>query len=232
MLFGNLGHGGGGRLQRTPRSGLKEVGASSKAVRPGVRLHRRSCSSDRLIHRQRQRTRSFIAAFDTRTGKQNWRVDREERRTGRHPSCGRTPADRDRDHGSGQVRSYRSLGPSAVGSARHVDLDDSDAVRRAWDGVCQLGVSGNDHRPVYAIRPGAVRRYLARARADQQRLHRLVPTPCRFSYNPSAIVYGDYYYTLLDRGILLCHDARTGTEVYGRQRGRGQCDLHRVAVGL
>jgi outer membrane protein assembly factor BamB len=32
------------------------------------------------------------------------------------------------------------------------------------------------------------------------------------------LVYGDYYYTLLDRGFLLCHDARTGKQIYGRQR--------------
>lgn len=38
------------------------------------------------------------------------------------------------------------------------------------------------------------------------------------SYNPSPIVYGDYYYTLLDGGFLTCHDAKTGAEVYGRQR--------------
>ena len=38
------------------------------------------------------------------------------------------------------------------------------------------------------------------------------------TYNTSALVYGDYYYTLLDRGLFLCHDARTGEEVYGRQR--------------
>ena len=29
---------------------------------------------------------------------------------------------------------------------------------------------------------------------------------------------GDYFYTLLDRGFLLCHDARTGKQMYGRQR--------------
>ena len=38
------------------------------------------------------------------------------------------------------------------------------------------------------------------------------------SYNPSSLVYGDYHYTLLDRGILMCYDARTGQEVYPRQR--------------
>jgi outer membrane protein assembly factor BamB len=38
------------------------------------------------------------------------------------------------------------------------------------------------------------------------------------TYNTSALVYGDYYYTLLDRGFLLCHDTRTGKQIYGRQR--------------
>ena len=38
------------------------------------------------------------------------------------------------------------------------------------------------------------------------------------SYHPSPLVYGDHYYTLLDRGLMTSHDARTGAEVYGRQR--------------
>ena len=32
--------------------------------------------------------------------------------------------------------------------------------------------------------------------------------PTLGTYQTSALVYGDYYYTLLDRGFLLCHDAR------------------------
>jgi len=31
-------------------------------------------------------------------------------------------------------------------------------------------------------------------------------------------VYGDYYYTLHDRGFFTANDARTGKEIYGRQR--------------
>ena len=37
-------------------------------------------------------------------------------------------------------------------------------------------------------------------------------------YNPTPLLYGDYYYTLLDRGFFTCHDARTGKEIYGKQR--------------
>ena len=42
--------------------------------------------------------------------------------------------------------------------------------------------------------------------------------PLLGTYNTSALVYGDQYYTLLDRGFLVAHDARTGDEVYGRRR--------------
>ena len=42
--------------------------------------------------------------------------------------------------------------------------------------------------------------------------------PLLGTYNTTAIVYGDIYYTLLDRGFLVAHDARTGEEIYGRRR--------------
>ena len=38
------------------------------------------------------------------------------------------------------------------------------------------------------------------------------------TYNTSPIVYGDYYYTLFDRGFFTCHDARTGKEIYTKVR--------------
>ena len=38
------------------------------------------------------------------------------------------------------------------------------------------------------------------------------------TYNTSSLVYDDTYYTLLDRGFLLAHDALTGREIYGRRR--------------
>ena len=31
-------------------------------------------------------------------------------------------------------------------------------------------------------------------------------------------MYGDYLYTLYDQGFLTCHDAKTGEEIYGKQR--------------
>ena len=42
--------------------------------------------------------------------------------------------------------------------------------------------------------------------------------PTGAPYNPTPVIYGDVYYTLFDRGFFTSHDARTGKEIYGRQR--------------
>ena len=33
-------------------------------------------------------------------------------------------------------------------------------------------------------------------------------------YHPTPLVYGDYYFTLHDRGFFTVHDAQTGEELY------------------
>jgi outer membrane protein assembly factor BamB len=65
------------------------------------------------------------------------------------------------------------------------------------------GYVGDDVRPVYAIKPGGEIAWTHRQAGP---------------YNPSPILYGDYYYTLHDRGFFTSHDARTGTEIYDKQR--------------
>ena len=72
-------------------------------------------------------------------------------------------------------------------------------------------------RPVYAVRPGASGDI---SLGKDETSNRSIAWYQRQAgpYNPSPIVYGDYYYTLLDRGFFTCHDARTGKEIYGKQR--------------
>jgi outer membrane protein assembly factor BamB len=79
------------------------------------------------------------------------------------------------------------------------------------------GYVGDRNRPVYAIRPGAKGETSV---GQDPAKHPQVAwyQPQAGPYNTSPIVYGDYYYTLLDRGFMTCHDARTGKEVYGRRR--------------
>ena len=94
------------------------------------------------------------------------------------------------------------------------------------------GYVGDQVRPVYAIKPGASGDIsLAKGATSNDSIAWSLPQGG--PYNPSPIVYGDYYYTLFDRGFFTCHDARTGKEIYTKVRldPDGQ-RVHLVAVGV
>ena len=70
---------------------------------------------------------------------------------------------------------------------------------------------------MYAIKPGASGDISLKP--DQTSNEFVVwYQPLLGTYNTSSLVYGDVYYTLLDRGFLLAHDVKTGNQLYGRQR--------------
>jgi hypothetical protein len=79
------------------------------------------------------------------------------------------------------------------------------------------GYVGDQVRPVYAVKPGA-HGDLTLAAGETSNSGIAWYLPQAGPYNPSPLVYGDYYYTLLDRGFLTAHEASTGKEVYGKQR--------------
>ncbi|MAG93894.1 MAG: hypothetical protein CMJ48_09115, partial [Planctomycetaceae bacterium] len=86
-------------------------------------------------------------------------------------------------------------------------------------GLCYIasGYVGDKHRPTFAVRPGATGDITPKGDFENSEYiawYQGQSSP----YNPSQIVYGDYLYTLYDRGFLTCHDAKTGKEVYGKQR--------------
>ena len=105
-----------------------------------------------------------------------------------------------------------------MGAERHVDADHSVAVRRStgWSTSAPAIRAG---RCVRCTRSGPARRGDISLKPDETSNEYIAwHQPLLGTYNTSALVYGDYYYTLLDRGFLLCHDARTGKQIYGRQR--------------
>jgi outer membrane protein assembly factor BamB len=162
--------------------------------------------------------KSFLAALDARTGKQIWRVDRDEASNWSTPFVweheGHTEIV---TSGTRKIRSYDLDGKLLweLGGMSSITIPTPFAKL----GLLYLasGYVGDDVRPVYAVRPGASGDIsLKRDETSNQYVawYQRQAGP----YNPSPIVYGDYYYTLLDRGFFTCHDARTGKEVYGKQR--------------
>ena len=160
---------------------------------------------------------SFVTALDARTGKTVWRVPRDE------GSNWSTPFIWQNDQrtelvttGSQKVRSY-ALDGQLLWELRGMS---TIAIPTPFSAHNLLYISsgyvGDTHRPAYAIRPGAS----GDVTVGEPNSQKFVAwyQPQGGSYNPSALVYGDYYYTLYDRGFLTAHEARSGKEVYGKQR--------------
>ena len=119
--------------------------------------------------------------------------------------------------GTGKVRSYDLTGKllwTLTGmSSIHIPTP------LAAHGLLYIssGYPGDALRPVYAIRPGASGD-ISLKRDETTNAFIAWSSSTLGAYNPSGLVQGDYYYTLLDRGILTCNDAKTGKEIYPRQR--------------
>ena len=82
--------------------------------------------------------------------------------------------------------------------------------------VCS-GYVGDKTRPVFAIRPGATGDISLK---DGETSNEFIAwyEKTAAPYNPSPIAYGDYFYVLFDFGFLSCRAAKTGKEVYEKQR--------------
>jgi outer membrane protein assembly factor BamB len=164
-------------------------------------------------------SRSSIVSYDTKTGNEHWHVDRDEGHNWATPFVWRNTLRTEIvTAGQRQVRSYDPKGRLLWQFAGRL-TDVSIPTPLAAHGMVYIssGYVANDHRPVYAIRPGASGDITLKP-GEQSNQFIAWYQPRVGSYNPSPIVYGDCYYTLLDGGFLTCHDPKTGKEVYGRQR--------------
>lgn len=167
----------------------------------------------------------YIAAFDAKTGQQRLRTARPAKADRGTRSTWATPLvwknDRRTEIVTSDYRCIRSYDLSGnvlwelEGPTSNLVIPSPFAAH----GMVYVtsGYVGDRDRPVYAIRPGAQ----GETSVDEdpaEHPHVAWFQPNAGPYNTSPIVYGDYYYTLLDRGFIACHDARTGKEVYGKTR--------------
>jgi outer membrane protein assembly factor BamB len=147
---------------------------------------------------------SFLVAFDAKTGKQIWRVPRDEKSSWATPHIwehdGKTEIV---TNASGRIRSYDLDGTLLweLGGASSIAIP--TPLSRFGMVYISSGYVQDSNRPVYAVAPGG----------------KIVwSLPQGGPYNTSPLIYGDHYYTLFDRGFFTCHDARTGKEIYGKVR--------------
>ena len=180
-------------------------------------LHR-----DRLFIAADHETRQwFFAAFNTRTGEELWRVTETKPIAAYGWSSPFVWESGSRTEiiiaGNNNLRSYDTNG-KLVWQLKGMSLNTTPTPFSAH-GLLYVssGYAGDKFRPVYAIRPGA-HGDISLKEGQTSNDYVVWSHPSAAGYMPSALVYGDYYYTLYSQGFLTCHDARTGKVVYGRQR--------------
>ncbi len=161
---------------------------------------------------------SFLVALDAKTGQQIWRVNRDEKSNWATPylwTNGKrteivTP-------GTTRVRSYDLDGKQLWELGGMSSIVIPTPFSKFDMLYLASGYVGDQVRPVFAVKPGAQGDISLKA-GETSNASIAWYLPQAGPYNPSPIIYGDLYYTLMDRGFFTAHDARSGKEVYGKVR--------------
>lgn len=173
---------------------------------------------DRLFLVNDNEERSEVFALDTESGRERWRVEREEK------SNWATPLIWEND-----LRT--ELVTAGTGAVRSYDLEGNPLWRlRGMSGIViptpvagggllyvSSGFVGDKLRPLYAIRPGAEGDITLE---DGESANDFIAwsDPTGGPYNPSPLYYDGHVYVLFDRGLLSCYNATSGELLYDRER--------------
>jgi outer membrane protein assembly factor BamB len=163
---------------------------------------------------------SFIIALNKKTGETAWKTDRKEASSwstpylyleGKRPELlvNATKAIRGYDPGTGKLL-WECRGPATAITTP--TPTSSNGLIFVSSGFIVEAV-----RPITAFRPGAngdITLKEGETSSSAIAWRQLAAAP----YIPSPIAYGDYIFVLLDQGFIACYDAKTGKEIYGKQR--------------
>lgn len=173
---------------------------------------------DRIYLVNDNEKQSYLLALDKRTGKQIWRVERDEKSNWSTPYVWEN---KQRTEivtlGSGQVRSY-DLNGKLLWSLKGMS-DITIATPYSADGLLYFssGYVGSRLKPVYAVRPGAEGDI---SLPPNGRSNQYIAW-CDWNaapYNPSTLVYEGRLYVLYDRGLFSVFDALSGEKKVDRER--------------
>ena len=163
-------------------------------------------------------TKSFMIALDKKTGKEVWRIDRDEGSNWATPYVWENELRTEIvTAGTRKVRSYDLNGKQLWELKGMSSIAIPTPFSKFGLVYISSGYVMDALRPVYAVKAGGSGD-ISLKQGETNNQHIAWFQPQAGPYNPSPLVYGDYYYTLLDRGFFTCHDAKTGKEIYGKQR--------------
>jgi outer membrane protein assembly factor BamB len=196
----------------------------SKPLEPHKMRASWGTASSPVLHRDRlylvndNEEQSYLLALDKRSGKEIWRVDRDEK------SNWSTPCVWENDQrceivtvGSGKVRSYDLEGKLLWWFKGMSSI--TIATPYADQGLLYIssGFIVDKSRPIYALRPGGSGD-LSLPTGQTNNSSIVWSQPTAAPYNPTTLVYDGRLYVLRDLGELSAFNARSGELLYDRQK--------------
>jgi outer membrane protein assembly factor BamB len=168
---------------------------------------------DRVILYQDQFSGSFIAAFDTRTGKELWRT-RRDANTGWGTPIAVRVVDHDEIIVNSQQR-VQAYNPDTGAELWSCNGSSYEVIPTPVVGYGMVFCSSGRAGPTLAIRPGG--------KGDVTRTHLEWTSPRGSPFVPSPILYGEYLYMVNDMAsIVTCIEATTGKVMYQGRLGVAQ----------
>ncbi len=173
-----------------------------------------------VLHGMKTDDPSYVMRLDKKTGKTIWRIERPTQAQRESPDSYATPA---------LLRNGNTLELVVLGGDC-VTGHDLATGKELWRGnglnpennpfhrivASPVAVDGIVYAPT-RVRP--LTAFRGGGRGDITETHRL------WTFNngpdvPSPVTDGTYFYSVTDNGVMWCLDAKTGKEIYGRQRLR------------
>ena len=177
-----------------------------------------------VLHRERiyllndNEDQSFLIALDRKTGEVVWKTDREEGSNWSPPFVWENGLRSEIvTTGSGKVRSYDLEGKLLWSLTGLSSITVTSPF--AADGLLYFGSGyvGDKKKPLFAIRPGASGDI---SLMEEQTGNEFIAWCQKTAapYMPTPVLYQGRLYVLLDRGMFSAFDAKTGRQIYDRER--------------
>ncbi|MFN0052894.1 MAG: PQQ-binding-like beta-propeller repeat protein [Planctomycetales bacterium] len=170
---------------------------------------------DRLFIVHDNEEQSYLLALDKHSGKELWRVERDEKSNWSTPFVWQNDLRTELvTPGTNRVRSYDLEGKPLWDVAGMSSI--TIATPYAAHGLLYVssGYVLDQKQPLLAIRPGGQGDLSLPADKNQGEFIAWAQKKGA-PYNPTTLVYGDRLYVLYDMGLFANYDARTGKEIYG-----------------
>ncbi|MFO0815858.1 MAG: PQQ-binding-like beta-propeller repeat protein [Gemmatales bacterium] len=172
---------------------------------------------------------SFIAAFKLEDGDKVWSTPRDEIPSWSSPVIWRNSLRTEIVTNASQYA--RSYDPKTGAELWRLAKKSEATIPAPVCGKDVVYISSGNRpiQPIFAIKPGASGDISLKEKEDKS-AHVLWSTLRGGPYMPTPILYGNYFYTCSNSGVLACYDAATGKEIYKKRTGSGSYTASPVAA--